>query len=160
MQSVLRAMDANLPLYGISTLRGYLAQRNDKTRGIAQFLSAFGSLGLLLAALGLYGVMAYLVAQRTREIGIRMALGASERDVLRMFVGEGLRLTAWGIAAGLALAAGLTRVLSHLLFCVTATDLATFAAVSILLAAVATLSSYLPARAASRSDPMIALRHE
>jgi predicted permease len=160
IQSVLRTMDANLPLYGITTLEGYVEQRNDKTRGIAQFLSAFGSLGLLLAALGLYGVMAYSVAQRTREIGIRMALGARERDVMWMFVGEGLRLTAWGIAFGLAFAAGLTRLLSSMLFGVTATDLATFAAVSILLMAVAIVSSYLPALRASRADPMAALRHE
>ncbi len=160
IQSVLRTLDANLPLYGITTLEGYVEQRNDKTRGIAQFLSAFGSLGLLLAALGLYGVMAYSVAQRTREIGIRMALGASARDVLRMFVGEGLRLTAWGIAAGLALAAVLTRLLSSMLFGVTATDLATFAAVSILLMTVAIVSSYLPARSAARADPMSVLRHE
>jgi len=120
----------------------------------------FGTLALLLAALGLYGVMAYAVSQRTREIGIRVALGARQSDVLKQFVGEGVRLAAVGVVVGLALSVGLTRVIVRFLYGVTATDAATFAAGALLLCVVAVIASWFPARRAARVDPMVALRSE
>jgi putative ABC transport system permease protein len=113
---------------------------------------------LILAAVGIYGVMSYSVAQQTREIGIRMALGAQRRDVLKMTVKQGLRLVGFGLLIGLAAAFILTRVMSTLLFGISATDPLTFVSISLVLVAVAILASYLPARRATRVDPMIALR--
>ena len=160
LRSVVREMDRDLPVYGMRTLSEHVRERLDKERGVSALLGAFGALGLLLAALGLYGVMAYAVAQRTREIGIRMALGAARREVVRMVVGEGLRLAGLGIAIGLVLAAGLSQVIRKFLFGVTATDGLTFAVVAVLFTAVAAAASLVPARRASRVDPMVALRSE
>ena len=160
VQHELRSMDANLPIYDVTTLEGSLHLRSDKQRGITKLLGLFSALALLLASVGLYGVLAFAVARRTREIGIRMALGARRRDVLRMLVGEGLRLTLWGIGVGLVLSAGLTRLLAGVLFGVAPADLATIAGVSLLLAAVGAAASSLPARKAMRIDPMLALRHD
>jgi putative ABC transport system permease protein len=129
-------------------------------RLIARLSALFGALGSLLAAVGLYGLLAYTVARRINEIGIRMALGAQPRDIWRLIVGSGARLALTGIAIGLAGALALTRLLSSLLFEVRATDPITFAAVALLLAAVALLACYVPARRAMRADPMFALRYE
>jgi ABC-type antimicrobial peptide transport system permease subunit len=115
---------------------------------------------VLLASLGIYGVLAYLVGRRTQEIGIRMALGAAPADVLRAVLGQGLRLSALGIAAGIVAALGVTRVLSKLLFGVTPTDPVTFLSVIVLLLAVASAASYIPARRAMKIDPILALRDE
>jgi putative ABC transport system permease protein len=129
-------------------------------RVVTILLGVFAGVALGLAAVGLYGVISYSASQRTHEIGIRMALGAGRSEVLRMVLGDGLRLTLLGLALGLAGAMALTRLLSSLLYGVRPHDIAIFSGVSILLAVVALLASYIPARRATRVDPMAALRQE
>jgi predicted permease len=160
LSEAIHALDRNLPLFQIVTFEDALRDRLDKEMGASAVLGVFGGLALLLAALGLYGVMAYAVAQRTREVGVRMALGAQGRRVLRDFVYEGVRFALVGVAIGLALAAAVTRVASRFLYGVEATDLVTFAGGAAVLTAVAALASWVPARRASRVDPMVALRSE
>jgi ABC-type antimicrobial peptide transport system permease subunit len=123
-------------------------------------LGVFAALALLTAAGGIYGVLSYTVNQETREIGIRLALGAQPRDVLRLVIKQGLKMALAGLVIGLLAAAAFTRVLQSLLFGVTATDALTFALVSLLLGAVALLACWIPARRATRVDPLIALRCE
>jgi putative ABC transport system permease protein len=123
-------------------------------------LGAFAAIALLLTAAGIFGVLSYLVTQRTREMGLRMALGAQPRDVLRVIVGHGMRLVLVGLCIGVAAALVVTRWMSSVLFDVKPSDPLTFAAVAVLLTAVAFLASYIPARRAMRVDPMVALRYE
>jgi len=155
-----QAMDKDQPLTGISTMDQYLSDSVANPRFQSRVLGIFAAVALLLAAVGLYGVMSYAVAQRTREIGLRVALGAQSRDVLKLIVGQGLRLTLVGVAIGLASAIALTRLLADLLFGVSATDPTTFVAISLVLIGVAMLACYLPARRATKVDPMVALRYE
>ncbi|MGH9711694.1 MAG: ABC transporter permease [Candidatus Acidiferrales bacterium] len=152
--------DPNLPVTHVTTLDSLLSESVSPRRFSAVLLGIFAALALVLAAVGIYGVMSYIVSLRTNEIGIRMALGAQPRDILSLIVGRGTRLAAAGIALGLAGALALSRLLSSLLYGVRATDPATFAGVALLLAAVALLACYLPARRAMRVDPMVALRYE
>jgi putative ABC transport system permease protein len=123
-------------------------------------LGVFAGIALVIATVGIYGVISYAVSQRTHEIGIRMALGAQERDVLRMVVRRGMHLTFIGVAIGLAAALALTRIMQNLLFNVSATDPATFSLIALLLIGVALIASYIPARRATKVDPLQALRHE
>src|SRR5262249_32606162 len=154
------ALDSNLAPIELGTLREHLAFALLPARLIGVLLGVFGMLALALALIGLSGLIAYSVSQRTREIGIRVALGAQARDVLRLVVGEGLILTLIGMAVGLIAAVVLTRFLSDLLYGVSATDPLTFIVISLLLTFVALLACWIPARRASKVDPMVALRCE
>ena len=154
------SVNPNLPLAQVQTLDEIQAQSMAQTSFVMVMLAIAASVALLLGVVGIYGVIAYIVAQRTREIGIRMALGAQISDVRTMFLRQGLWLTATGIALGVVVALSLSRVMSALLFGVGPTDPMTYAAVSGALAAVALLATYLPARRAARVDPVVALRAE
>ncbi|MEK6301903.1 MAG: ABC transporter permease [Acidobacteriota bacterium] len=160
VQGELMAMDKDLPAYNFRTLDEYLSASVAQPRFITLLLAVFAGLALLLTAVGLYGVMSYSVNQRTHEIGIRMALGAGRGDVLKLVVGQGMVLTAIGVVVGLGGAFFLTKLLESLLFGVTATDPATFAAIALLLAGVALAACFVPARRAAKVDPMVALRYE
>ncbi len=154
------AIDPNQPVGEIRAMRDFVADDLAQPRFTMLVLGGFAAAALLLAAIGLYGVIAFGVAQRTREIGIRVALGAEQRDVVGLVMQRGMRLTATGLAIGIAGALALGRVVAGLLYGVTPTDPATLLAVALFLAAVAMLATYLPARRAARVDPMLALRAE
>ncbi len=152
-----QALDKDQPIYNVRTMDDVVTNSLGTRRVSMQLFTVFGCAALLLAALGIYGVMAYSVAQRTREIGIRMALGAQKADVLRLVVRQGMTLAIIGVVAGLLGALALTRVIAGLLFNVGATDPVTFVSISLLLVVVALLACYLPARRAAKLDPVIAL---
>ena len=158
LRQALARLDLEQAAGEIRTLDQYLARSIATPRFTAILFGGFAGLALLLAGFGLYGVMAYSVAQRSREIGIRMALGAQAADVRSLVVGQAARLGAAGLVLGLTGALALTRVLDSLLFGVTTADPLTFAAVSGMLMTVLVVAAYLPARRATRVDPMIALR--
>jgi len=154
----LHEVDRDLPLYGVVTMEERVAGSLARRRFTTVLLAMFAGFALALATIGIYGVMAYLVIQGTREIGIRMALGATQSTVLRLVVKHGMVLAITGVGLGLIAALAFARLVSGLLFGVTATDPLTFAAIIVLLIVVALVASYIPARRAARIDPMISLR--
>ena len=160
LRAAVREVDPNEPVHSVLTMRQRLDQSLAPQRFNALLLAAFAGAATLLAAVGVFGVMSFQVAERTHEIGVRMALGAQRRDVIRLVVGRGMILTLVGVAFGLVGALALTRLMRGLLFGVSPTDPATFAGIALLLAFVALVACYLPARRAARVDPTVALRAE
>jgi macrolide transport system ATP-binding/permease protein len=160
LRDELQRLDPMLTLFNVETLSEHMNVPLFPFRMAATVLGSFGVLALVLAAIGVYGVMSYVVAGRTREIGVRIALGAKRRDVLFLIVKQGMSLAVIGLGIGVLLAFGVTKLLAKILFGISAVDPLTFVAVGILLAAVAALSSYLPARRATKVDPLVALRYE
>lgn len=160
VKTAVQGLDKSLPLYNIKTMDERLAESVARRRFTLLLLAVFSGIALVLATTGIYGVTTYAVTQRTHEIGIRMALGARPRDVLRLIVGQGMVLILLGVGLGVAGAYALTRVMSSLLFEVTSADPETFIAIGVLLTVVALFASYLPARRAAKIDPLIALRYE
>jgi len=156
----IRAVDSDQPITNTGTMEEILDREIFQRRLQMLILACFAGCALVLAAIGIYGVLSYLVNWRTREIGVRMALGAGRSEILASVVGQGLALAACGVAIGLAAALALTRLMSHLLFGVTATDLTTFTGVPILFLAIGLLASYIPARRATLVDPVLVLRNE
>ena len=160
VREVIKQMDKDQYVAAIQPMTKLVAESVARRRFNAQLTGVFAVVALLLAAVGIFGVLNYAVAQRTQEIGLRVALGAQTRDVLRLVLGQGVRLILFGLALGLAASFALTRVLAVMLFGVTPTDPLTFVAVSLLLASVALLACYIPARRATKVDPLVALRYE
>jgi ABC-type antimicrobial peptide transport system permease subunit len=154
------SVDANLPLAGVYTMNHYYKGSMARASFTLVMLGIAGAMALVLGVVGLYGVIAYSVSQRTREIGIRVALGAGRRHVLRLVLNEGMLVISAGLAIGLVASSLLTRFLASLLFGVSPTDPLTFACVAFLLAVVALAACYVPARRAIRVDPMVALKYE
>ncbi len=160
VRNAVAAIDPEQPVFDISTMDQRLAASVAPRRFNLVLLASFALLAMLLAGVGIYGVVSFATVQRTHEVGVRMALGAQRRDVLKLIVAQGMVLLLIGIGVGLIGAFLLTRFLAALLYGVRPTDSATFAAVSLLLAVVAIVACYIPARRATRVDPMVALRHE
>ena len=160
IRNELRALDPNLPVFEVKTLNDHLRLAFFPSRVAASVLGAFGLVALMLAAMGIYGVTSFAVAQRTHEIGIRMALGAQLADVLKLVLNQGVKLTLIGVGLGLAGAYLVTRAITSLLYGVSATDPVTFILVSLGLTAVAFIACYIPARRATKVDPLVALRYE
>ncbi len=160
IQAQVKAMDPDLPIINMLTMTEVVSQSVWQPRLYAILFGVFAAMALALASVGLYGVMSYSVSERSREIGIRMALGAQRRDVLKLIVAQGMILTLIGTGIGLAAALALTRLMRSLLFEVSVTDPSTFAGLAALLSVVAMLACYLPARRATKVDPMVALKCE
>jgi putative ABC transport system permease protein len=160
IRNELTTIDRHVPIGKIRTMEAVVAESVAQPLFRTLLLSLFGIVALLLASVGIYGVMSYAVTQRTQEIGIRMALGAQISDVRRLIIGHGITLALIGVASGVAGAFVLTRLIATLLFGVTPTDLKTFAGVSIALVAAALIACYVPARRATKVDPLVALRYE
>jgi putative ABC transport system permease protein len=160
VRNIIAEVDRDVAISEIAPMDALLDNSVAERRFSALLLGAFSTLALILAAIGIYGVMSYVVTQRTREIGVRMALGARSNDVLRLVIGQGMVLTLIGVAIGLIAAFGLTRLMKNLLFGVGAADPLTFASVALLLVLIALLACWIPARRATKVDPMVALRYE
>jgi putative ABC transport system permease protein len=160
VQDAVWSVNRDVPLSNLRTMQGVIANSVVRRKFTTLLLAIFAGLAMLLAAIGLYGVMAYMVSQRTHEIGIRMALGAQKMDVLKLVVGHGLWLVGLGIVCGVVISVATTRLMSDLLFGVSTTDPTVFAVVVVLLASIAVAANYLPARRATKVDPMVALRYE
>jgi putative ABC transport system permease protein len=159
-RNVIRSLDPQQPIGQVSTMESLLSTSVARMRFSASLLTVFSIVALVMAVVGIYGVMSYSVLQRTHEIGVRMALGAQRLDVLKLIVAKGITLGIIGVAAGLAASFALTRLISTLLFEVTTTDAVTFTAVSVGLFLVTLIACYVPARRATRVDPLKALRYE
>ncbi|MGC1106781.1 MAG: FtsX-like permease family protein, partial [Candidatus Acidiferrales bacterium] len=160
VQERIWSLNKSQPVENIESMDQLVADSNAAPRSQTFLLGAFGALGLLLAVVGIYGVISYSVTQRTREIGIRMALGAEPGQVMRLVLAHGLKLALIGVAIGIGASFALTRLMASLLFGVSATDPLTFAGVAIVLTGVSLAACYIPARRAMRVDPMVALRYE
>jgi putative ABC transport system permease protein len=160
VREVLRELDPDVPAFQVQTLEQAVSRSLWRQRLQGEVLGTFAALALLLAAVGIYGVISYAVAQRTRELGVRMALGATRGQLLGLVLGQGLRLAVAGVAIGIVAALALSRVVASLLYGVSATDLATFAGVPVALALIAMLATLVPARRATRVDPVVAMRTE
>ena len=160
VREVVKQMDKDQYVATIQPMTNLVADSVARRRFNTMLTGLFAVVALLLAAVGIFGVLSYSVAQRTQEIGLRVALGAQTGDVLRLVLGQGARLILLGLAIGLAASFAITRVLAGMLFGVTPTDPLTFVAVSLLLASVALLACYIPARRATKVDPLVALRYE
>ena len=160
IRGAVRQVDASLPVYGLRPMSEVVAKSMVQPRFLSLLLATFAGIALFLAAIGIYGVMAYSVAQRTREIGVRMALGAQRLDVLRLVFGQGFVLLLIGTVIGLGGAFVLTRLMQTLLFGITTTDPLTYSSVVGLLVVVAFFACYIPARRATKVDPLVALRYE
>jgi putative ABC transport system permease protein len=160
VQKEIRAIDPEQPIADVRTMEQVVSKSIARARFNTLLLAIFAVVALVLASVGLYGVMNYSATQRTHEVGIRMALGATRADIMRLVVGNGMLLTLIGIGIGIVASIGLTRVMQSFLFGVGATDAVTFIAVSALLIAVALVANYIPARKATRVNPVIALRYE
>jgi putative ABC transport system permease protein len=154
------SVDKDQPLFAVNTMDDLVSSSVSTRHETLVLLGLFSALALILATIGIYGVVSYNVALRRQEIGIRVALGAQQADVLRMVLGQGARLALLGVGIGLAVALALTRLLSSLLFEVKASDPATFAGVAGILVIVSLAACYVPARRAMKVDPMVALRHQ
>jgi ABC-type antimicrobial peptide transport system permease subunit len=155
-----REINSEQVVYGEQTMEQIISDTISERKFSMLLLGTFAALALLLSSVGIYGVISYLIGERTHEIGIRMALGAQRKDILTLVLGEGVRLALVGAALGLAAALGLTRLMANLLYGISATDPITFAGVCFVLMGVALLACYIPARRAMRVDPMTALRYE
>jgi putative ABC transport system permease protein len=160
VREAIHSVDGDLPLAKVAKLATLVDDSMSQPRFSMLLLTAFGAIALLLVAIGMYGVISYSVMQRTAEIGVRMALGAQRRNVFRMVLGEGARIAGLGIAIGIAVSLAVTRTMSRFLYGVQATDVLTFGGMALFLMGIALLACYLPARRATRVDPMIALRYE
>lgn len=160
LRSAVAQVAPGVPIYGVSTMQQKVSSQLEQSHFDTFLLTIFAAAALLLSAVGIYGVLSYTVAQRTRDIGIRMALGATRSNVAQDVLGHGLLLTGIGWVIGVAGALILAQVIQSLLYGVRPTDVATFLTTSVVLAIVALVASYLPARRATRVDPMTALRHE
>jgi putative ABC transport system permease protein len=160
VQREVLALDRNVPLTAVQTMQERVADVTSRTRFIAVLLGLFAGLALLLAGIGIYGVMAYSVSARTREIGVRMALGAQRADVIRLVLNQGMSLAGIGVGVGLFASLALTRLMQGVLFGVSANDPLTLSAITVLLLGVSWLACFVPARRATKIDPLVALRHE
>jgi putative ABC transport system permease protein len=160
VRQAVRKIDPNMPIANPSAMEERMGEVLATRRLALALFSLFAVVALLLAAIGLYGVMSYGVTQRVHELGLRIALGATSRNTLKLIIGQGMRLVALGIALGVGVALAVSRLMAHLLFGMSPRDPLTFVVISSLLALVALLACYIPARRATKVDPMVALRHE